>query len=492
MTLLNDLSSEITVRTLPLFLSNVLAVKTGVIGLVEGLAESTATLLQLFSGYLADRRGQKKQLALVGYALSNFTKPFLYFANAWGVVLAIRVLDRIGKGIRTAPRDALIADVTPTGRRGAAFGFNKGMDKTGAVIGLLLAALLLYLGQRGDVALTREAYQHLVLLALVPGLAAVAVLAFLVREQPGRVPLAGTSVRLAWRGLDGRFRAYLAIITVFTLGNSSDAFLMLRAQTLGLTPFGIFLVLAAFSLVIAVGSTPAGALSDLLGRRLLIVTGWTTYAVIYLGFAIASETWHVVALYLGYGLYHATFQGAASALVADLVPSELRGTAYGLLDAAVGIAALPASVLAGLLWQWLGPPAPFLAGAGLSLLAAVSFVVMLRRPLTESDTGARPVAPGTSSPPEPELRRIRRPGWAVYRCRRAYCAVRILLRRAAASPGTSRMSRLRDARLAVFRCRGLSPIPLVAALAILSRPTYAHESTLDPSRRLLARWFRAA
>ena len=378
-TLLNDLSSEVVIRTLPLFLSNVLGVKTGIIGLIEGIADSTSTLLQLVSGYLADRRGRKKRLALLGYGLSNFTKPLLYFANGWGLVLAIRFLDRVGKGIRTAPRDALIADVTPPERRGRAFGFNKAMDKAGAVVGLLLAAAaLLHLGQGSQVTLTRDSYQQLVLLALVPGLAAVAVLAVFVREQAGSVPLVGPSVRLAWRGLDGRFRAYLVVMLCFTLGNSSDAFLMLRAQMLGMTPIEIFLVLAGFSFVISVSSTPA--LSDLLGRRALIVAGWMIYATIYLGFAFASTPWHIVALYLGYGLYYGAFQGAASAFVADMVPKELRGTAYGLFNTAVGIAALPASVLAGLLWQWLGPRAPFLVGGTLALLAAILLMVAVRDP----------------------------------------------------------------------------------------------------------------
>jgi MFS family permease len=369
-TLLNDLSSEVAVRTLPLFLANVLGVKVGIIGLIEGLAESTATLLKVVSGVLADRVGKKKALALWGYGLSGFTKPLLFFATGWPLVLAVRVLDRIGKGIRTAPRDALIADVTAPEHRGRAFGFNKAMDKAGAVTGLVLAAGILYLGGTGQVALTRENYQALVLLSVVPGIAAVFVLARWVRERPAPPRVQASSVRLAWRGLDGRFRAFLVVLLIFTLGNSSDAFLMLRAQTLGFQPVEIFLLLAGFNLVITLSSTPAGALSDRLGRRGLIVVGWAIYSVIYLGFAFASSPWHIWALYLGYGLYYGAFQGAASALVADLVPSELRGTAYGLFNGAIGVVAFPASLLAGLLWDWYGPPAPFLAGGVLALVAA--------------------------------------------------------------------------------------------------------------------------
>jgi MFS family permease len=375
--LLNDFSSEVAVRTLPLFLANVLGVRTTVIGLIEGVAESTSTLLKLVSGHLSDRIGRKKALALWGYGLSNFTKPLLYFANSWGLVLLVRFLDRVGKGIRTAPRDALIADVTAPKMRGRAFGFNKAMDKAGAVIGLLVAAAVVYLSQQDTVALTRDSYQWLVLLAIVPGLAAVGVMAKWVEEQPK--PFNG-SPRLAWSQMDGRFWAFIEVLTIFTLGNSSDAFLMLRAQTLGLSTVEIFLVVALFNLVVTLTSTKGGALSDTLGRRGLIVSGWLIYALIYLGFAFASAWWHVWILYAGYGLYYGAFLGASSALIADLVPDYLRGTAYGIFNAALGVVAFPASLLAGLLWDWHGPVAPFLVGGALALLATIGLLMIpLRR-----------------------------------------------------------------------------------------------------------------
>ena len=367
--LLNDFSSEVTVRTLPLFLSNVLGVRIGIIGLIEGVAESTATLFQLASGYLSDRIGRRKALTLCGYGLSNFTKPLLYFGTAgWGLVLAIRFLDRVGKGIRTAPRDALIADVTPPEQRGKAFGFRKAMDKTGAVMGLLAGAIVLYLSQRDSLTLTLETYLWLVLLAVLPGLASVVVLAGWVEERSKSVAAAGPI--LGWPRVGGRFWAFIGVMVLFTLGNSSDAFLMLRAQTLGLSPVEIFLAVAAFNLVISLSSTKGGALSDVLGRRGLIVAGWLIYALIYLGFAFASAWWHALILYAGYGLYYGAFQGAASALVADLVPSERRGTAYGLFNAAIGVTVFPASVIAGLLWQWFSAAAPFFFGAALAFLSA--------------------------------------------------------------------------------------------------------------------------
>ena len=375
--LLNDFSSEVAVRTLPLFLANVLGVRTTVIGLIEGIAESTSTLLKLVSGHLSDRVGHKKALALWGYGLSNFTKPLLYFANSWGLVLLVRFLDRVGKGIRTAPRDALIADVTAPEMRGRAFGFNKAMDKAGAVIGLLVAAAVIYLSQQDAATLTRESYQWLVLLAVFPGFAAVGVMAKWVEEQPK--PLK-SGLSLTWSQMDGRFWAFIAVLTIFTLGNSSDAFLMLRAQTLGLSTVEIFLVVALFNLVVTLTSTKGGALSDTLGRRGLIVSGWLIYALIYLGFAFASAWWHVWILYAGYGLYYGAFLGASSALIADLVPDYLRGTAYGIFNAALGVVAFPASLLAGLLWDWYGPSAPFVAGGALALVATIGLLMVpLRR-----------------------------------------------------------------------------------------------------------------
>ncbi|MEX0804465.1 MAG: MFS transporter [Candidatus Binatia bacterium] len=376
--LLNDLSSEVAVRTLPLFLANVLGVGTSIIGLIEGLAESTATLLKLVSGHISDRVGKKKALALCGYSLSNLTKPLLYFATSWTLILIVRFLDRVGKGVRSAPRDALIADVTRPEDRGRAFGFNKAMDKAGGLIGVLLAAGVLHITQRNAVALTWESYHWLVLLAVLPGLAAVAIVARCVKEQ-ATAPVK-VSARFLWSEMGGRFWAFIAILTLFTLGNSSDAFLMLRAQTLGLSLVEIFLLVAVFNLVISATSTKGGAISDTFGRRGLIVIGWLIYAAVYFGLAYASSEWHMWVLYASYGLYYGAFQGASSALIADLVPQHLRGTGYGIFNAALGVAAFPASLIAGILWDWYGPSAPFLFGGGLSLIAVVGFLMLPAMP----------------------------------------------------------------------------------------------------------------
>ena len=381
--LLNDISSEVTVRTLPLFLANVLGVKPATIGLIEGIGESAATLLKLVSGSLTDRSGRRKPLALAGYALSGFSKPLLYFANGWGAVLVVRFLDRAGKGVRTPPRDALIADLVPAADRGRAFGFNKAMDKAGSVIGLLLAAGVLYAVQHGAAALTRHGYQSLVLLAVLPGMGSVWVLWRYVHEPAG-APSDGAVNSMKVQGaagpesntpgsggFDSRFWQYMAILVCFSLGNSSDAFLMLRAQQLGLSTFAVFLVAALFSAVIAATSTTGGMLSDRFGRKRLMIAGWLIYAAVYFGFAIASHAWHAIALNAAYGLYYGAFQGASTAMVSDLVPAARRGRAFGLLNASMGVAALPASLIAGALWQRFGSPAPFVFGGTLALIAAV-------------------------------------------------------------------------------------------------------------------------
>jgi MFS family permease len=240
--------------------------------------------------------------------------------------------------------------------------------------------------QSDDGSLTRAGYQALVLLAAIPGVAAVLIVAAGVREpgSPSPNPVKPVGIDfLGWKSLDRRFRLFLTVVVLFTLGNSSDAFLMLRAQTVGFSTTEIFLLIAGFSLVVSASSLPGGILSDYLGRRALIICGWVIYALIYFGFGLATAAWHVGALYLLYGLYYGAFQGAANALVADLVPSDRRGTAYGLFNAAAGIAAFPASLIAGLLWQWISPAAPFFFGSALALLSAF-MLLLIAEPKTQN------------------------------------------------------------------------------------------------------------
>jgi MFS family permease len=377
---LTDVSSEMLFTLLPLFLNNVLGAGTQEIGLIEGVAETTASLLKLISGWLSDRLGRRKWLAVAGYALSTAVKPLLLLASTWVWVLAVRFGDRVGKGIRTAPRDALVADSTPADQRGLAFGIHRAGDTAGAVVGLAVALSLVWASAGESVRLTRSLYALLVILSVPPAALAVLGLALAARDVPRKVtPGEGFSpAEGQGRGaLPHRFKVFLLVMIVFTLGNSSDAFLILRAQTVGLPLVGILGMLISFNLVYAVASGPAGALSDRLGRRRLLLGGWLIYGAIYLGFTGVTSGWQAWTLMTLYGLYYALTEGVAKAFVADLVPSEQRGRAYGLFNAAIGLSALPASLIAGVLWQGLGPwqgfgpAAPFFFGAVMALLATV-------------------------------------------------------------------------------------------------------------------------
>lgn len=390
---LTDISSEMVLNLLPLFLANVLGVRTGVIGLIEGIAETTASLLKVFSGWISDRLGRRKVLAVLGYSISALSKPFLYIVTSWWGVLAVRFADRVGKGVRTAPRDALVADSTAEHRRGLAFGLHRAGDTAGAMVGLLAALGVVWAAQAGGVMLARATFQRLVLVSVIPAALAVCVLVLSAHDVAAKERRSAPSLTL--RGFDARFRRFLLVVVLFTLGNSADAFLVLRAQERGLSVVGVLGMLATFNLVYAAVSGPAGALSDRVGRRRLIVGGWLVYGLLYLGFALAAAAWHIWLLYALYGIYYGAVEGTARAFVADIVPSERRGTAYGVYNAAVGLAAFPASVIAGLLWQgvgaWqgFGPRAPFLFGAALALIAVLLFVIWVPAAPREGMEGAR-------------------------------------------------------------------------------------------------------
>ncbi|HWR66505.1 MAG TPA: MFS transporter [Bellilinea sp.] len=383
-----DISSDMVLNILPLFLANVLGVKTGTIGMIEGVAEATASLLKMFSGWLSDKLGARKWLAVAGYTLSAISKPFFYFAGSWGLIAGVRWADRVGKGIRTAPRDALVADSTPKEIHGLAFGFNRAMDKAGAFLGLLVAALVVWLAQKTTVDLTRSTFQTIVLISMFPALLAVLTLVFGAKDVP--VSSQRTAPKFSLKHMGKPFNIFLVIISIFTLGNSSDGFLVLRAQNLGVSVVGILVMLAVFNLVISLVATPAGSLSDRVGRRKLITGGWLVYALIYFGFALANSTWQVWFLYLSYGLYFGLAYGTSNAMVADLVPDNMRGTAYGTYHAVIGLLAFPASLIAGILWQgvgrWggFGPSAPFLFGGALALIAALLMIFWMPKTVINS------------------------------------------------------------------------------------------------------------
>ena len=377
-----DISSEMVLNILPLFLSNVLGVRPALIGLIEGVAEATASLLKLFSGWLSDRLRARKWLAVAGYALSAASKPFFYAAGSWGAVAAVRWADRVGKGIRTAPRDALIADSIDPARRGLAFGFQRAADTAGATLGLLIALGAVWLAQSSAVSLGIDTFRAIVLISLIPAGLAVLSLAIGARDVPVIAQRAAPA--FACRSLGKPFVVFMLIVGLFDLGNSSDAFLILRAQERGLSVVGILAILTAFNLVYTVVSTPAGSLSDRIGRRRLIVGGWLAYAAIYFGFGLARTDWHVGLLYILYGVYYGLAYGTAKALIADLVPESVRGTAYGTYNAALGALDLPATLIAGLLWESLGAPAPFLFGGAMALIAALLMAFWMPRVQTKA------------------------------------------------------------------------------------------------------------
>ncbi len=374
---LTDISSEMLTNLIPLFLANVLGVRTSVIGLIDGIAETTASLLKLYSGALSDKLGSRKWLTVAGYGLSTLAKPFLYFASTWGWVLGVRFADRIGKGIRTAPRDALLAGSVDEKQRGLAFGMHRAGDTAGAFTGLAIAALVIYLTQSGTAQLTRATFQTIVLVSIIPAVLAVLVLALFAREVAQKPNTSAPTLSLA--GMDKRFKLFLLAAILFTLGNSSDAFIILRGQERGLSVLQVMGMLLTFNAVYTVLSGPLGALSDKIGRRKLILGGWLAYGLVYLGLAASQTGAQVWVLFGLYGAYYAATEGTAKAYVADLVPAERRGTAYGLYNAALALTAFPASLIAGILWQGIGswsgfgPSAPFVFGAGMALGASAIF-----------------------------------------------------------------------------------------------------------------------
>ena len=383
--LLTDVSSELLVYVIPLFLANVLAVTPTVIGLIEGVAEGVASFVRLASGVISDRARRRKPLVGAGYGTSVASKALYLFAAAWPVVLAARVGDRIGKGIRTAPRDALIADSTPTGSRGRAFGLHRAMDTAGAVVGVALAALVIELAQGDAPTLGAETFRLLALAALVPGVLALVVIAHWVRDVAAP-PRAASAAPLGRPGLRERARAFpivywvfVAAVALFTLGNSSDAFLAIRSQSLGITVRDLMLIVIAFNVVNSLVAWPAGWLSDRVGRRGLLALAWAIYAAAYDGFALAGEPGQVVGLWLLYGAYYGVNEAVGRALVADLAPPHVRATAFGILNAVMGVAVLAASVVAGLLWDRVGQPAPFWFGAACAT-SAIVLLALVRRP----------------------------------------------------------------------------------------------------------------
>ncbi len=380
--LLTDVSSELVFTLIPLFITNVLGAGALVVGFVGGVSESFDAVFRIFSGRISDRFQRRKILAVLGYGFSMLVKPFMLLASAWGGVLAVRFADRVGKGVRSSPRDALIADSVSADKRGKSFGIHRAMDTAGAFLGLTIAVVIIYALQGGALDLTNNTYRWLVIAGIVPAVLAVIILLVFVQEKKraSRAAAEGGDIRqtAAVTPFSSRFKLFLLVMGVFTLGNSSDFFIVLRAQDLEVNVLNITLMLVVFNLTYALVSTPSGILSDRIGRRRVIVIGWTVYAAVYLGFALSSTVWHIWLLFAAYGIYYGVVEGAAKAFVADLVPAERRGTAYGYFQGVVGLMLLPASVLAGWLWDAVNPAASFYFGAGLAFLAMLGLFLLVK------------------------------------------------------------------------------------------------------------------
>jgi MFS family permease len=354
---------------LPLFLTQVLGAGVIFVGLIEGIAESVSSFLKLFSGWVSDRFQKRKKLIFFGYALASVTRPFIGLATSAFHVLFLRFFDRIGKGVRSSPRDALLSQSCNENERGKAFGFQRAMDHAGAMIGPLIAALLL--------ATLTDNLRVVFMLSIAPALLCLWVLARGVTDIAGRKTISPPPFKLQWKSWNRKFKYFLLIITLFTLGNSSDAFLLLRAKDLGVGMALIPILWFFFHLSKTAFSVPGGSLSDRIGRRKVMIMAWTVYGFVYLGFAFASKAYHIWLLFFIYGFYYGLAEGTERAWVADLVEESKRGTAYGVYHFCIGMAALPASLLMGLIWKAIGVRWAFSFGAVMALIAALLALLLL-------------------------------------------------------------------------------------------------------------------
>lgn len=365
---LTDISTEMVYPLIPLYLVAQLGATPGIVGIIEGIAESLASLLKLYAGHISDKFGKRKPLAIFGYSFSGIGKILLYFAGAWPMVLFGRIADRFGKGIRTAPRDALIAESTPPQNMGRAFGLHRAMDTAGAATGVILAYIIIT-RYHGSI-------KPIFLWSLIPATLGVFALLF-VKESKSIKKLKAQKLSLNFKSLPPRLQWFLVVVFIFALGNSSNQFLLLRAHDLGYDMPTVLLLYLLFNIIYSLFSLPAGHLSDRIGRKTLLVSGYTFYGLVYFGFALAGNHSNLWLLFGLYGIYYAMTEGVEKALIADLCPSDKKATFMGLHATLVGIGLLPASLLTGWLWTFFGPKTAFLAGGCLGLTAALAMGFVL-------------------------------------------------------------------------------------------------------------------
>jgi MFS family permease len=366
--LFTDAATEAIYPLLPVFLTRVLGASAVSLGVIEGVAEAANSVLKILSGRVADRRARKRPIVIVGYTISSLARPLIALASAWPQVLAIRFLDRVGKGIRGAPRDALLAGWVPVESRGLAYGFHRAMDHSGAIVGPLAATLFLFF--------YADQYRLLFALTIVPGAIAVFLLTRL-KEPDSVAPNADQGG--AWRDLPSPLIRFLIVVFLFTLGNSTDAFLLLRLSDAGIPAAYIPLLWSLLHVVKATFSVAGGWISDRFDRRHVVALGWLVYAIVYAGFAVTDSRAGLIAWFLIYGLHFGLTEGVEKAIVADLAPEHVRGTAFGLYNAMLGMGALVASVTFGFLWKAYGAPVAFGTGATLALAASVLLLLIVPR-----------------------------------------------------------------------------------------------------------------
>ncbi len=359
-----DISAEMVYPIIPLYLTSVFGATPAMVGVIEGIAESLASLLKVFSGYITDKYKKKKPIAFIGYATGIIYKVALVFAHSWVGILGARVIDRIGKGIRTAPRDVMVSESSQSGHSGTAFGIHKALDMAGSALGILIAYLLLK-NFNGN-----YDYKQIFIISMIPAALSL-IMFFKIKEKKEERTLKKREP--FWKNvkkLDSQLKLYLFVAFLFTLGNSSNAFLLLRAKSVGLDDTSVILLYFIYNITASILAIPAGKRSDKVGRKRLLVSGYIVFALVYLGFAFVFNKNFMIALFVLYGVYTALTAGVERAFISEISPKELKGTMLGLHSTVVGIALLPASAIAGLLWNSFGAKTPFIFGSCISLLAA--------------------------------------------------------------------------------------------------------------------------
>lgn len=383
----SDISAEMVYPIIPLYLTSAFGATPALIGLIEGIAESLASLLKVFSGYITDKWGKKKPIAFVGYATGLVYKIALIFAGSWGGILGARVIDRVGKGIRTAPRDVMVCDSADGNNLGKAFGVHKALDMAGSAVGIFLSYLLL------QNAATTAAYKELFSISIIPAILGLLMFLF-IKEK--RTHVAMNKREPFWQNikkLDGQLKLYLFVALLFTLGNSSNAFLLLRAKSVGFADNQVILLYLVFNVIASILSIPLGRLSDRVGRKKLLVSGYIVFSIVYLGFALASSQVTILLSFILYGFYSAMITGVERAYIAEISPKDLKGTMLGLHSTIVGIALLPASLIAGLLWDGFGASSPFLFGSAMSLIAALILLLFMKNQTRSAPKAASVTVP---------------------------------------------------------------------------------------------------